>query len=64
MLVRLNEKVKTTIGTIGPGVFDLPVVEALRVIKSHDADVEDIVEDDYAPEFHRKNRMIKGAFTR
>lgn len=62
MIVRLIERTNTTIGTLEPGIVDLPVADVMRLVRSGKVE---IVDDEENPDpVPRRNAMIKNYVTR
>jgi hypothetical protein len=62
MFVRLLEKTRTTVGTLEPGIVDLPVADVMRLVREG---LVEIMDEDPTPDpMPRRNAMIKNYVTR
>lgn len=62
MIVRLIEKTNTTLGTMNPGIVDLPVADVMRLVREG---LVEIIDDENSPDpMPRRNGMIKNYLTR
>lgn len=64
MLVRVKERIKTTIGTIDPGIVDLPVADVLRLVRDGTVDIMEEGSDESDVMTTKRNGMLKTYLTR